>query len=245
MFILGETTSSIWPSIWSASAATFSAIAASISGIISYKSFTHQKTKDEINLKPNLFVKGNEFSIYCDTRDYLNINCIQGSNLRDIFPFKFIEFQNLSNEPIVDLTVISRYKLQSSEEQIKELQTENALLKYKIDNNKIDNNKIEYLSVFTNDNEKETTKVGLIEGKERFIVGLPDNIILDLWENYININNIEDTFSLNIEFDFKYSHSYNDKPVQFVKNIIIKVSGYKPNATNLKLEYETYVFPKK
>ncbi|MCG1993964.1 hypothetical protein K4Q30_04590 [Staphylococcus epidermidis] len=238
MFILGETTNSIWPSVWSAIAASLSAITAILSGFISYKSYKHQKTKDIINLKPNLFLKREVFSIHKFVNKYFNYIEIS-SSIRDVYPFKFIEFQNLSNEPIVDLTIVAKYKSKYSEAQIEQLDTSNASLKCTI------NDEFYRLKVFTQNNEKETTKIGLIDGRGIFNVSLPDNVILDLWKtaNIYDVSNI-DNFLLDIEFDVKYSHSYSNKPVHFNKNIIIHVSGYTQNTTEIKLEYDTYVFPK-
>ncbi|HCY1171555.1 TPA: hypothetical protein ACHHOD_001825 [Staphylococcus aureus] len=230
MFIIKEITSSMWSAI----AATFSATAAIISAFIGYKSYSNQKKKDEINLKPNLFIKGEKVRIKRNISFYFN-KTLKGKPVKYLLPFKFIELQNLSNEQIVDLTVKAKYTLQNSDEINKELKLNGAEFFYKI------NNTVYQKSLFLDSNEIEVTKKGLVEGQEKFIIDLPDNIMIDLLQN---ISHKKDSLLFKIELEFKYSHRFAEKPVQFKKEITINVSGYQSDYESVNLEYETYVFPK-
>ncbi|MBH4604168.1 hypothetical protein I6B71_13915, partial [Staphylococcus aureus] len=142
MFIIKEITSSMWSAI----AATFSATAAIISAFIGYKSYSNQKKKDEINLKPNLFIKGEKVRIKRNISFYFN-KTLKGKPVKYLLPFKFIELQNLSNEQIVDLTVKAKYTLQNSDEINKELKLNGAEFFYKI------NNTVYQKSLFLDSNE--------------------------------------------------------------------------------------------
>lgn len=246
MFILGETSASNGPAIWSAIAATFSAIAAIVSGIISYKSFAHQKTKDEINLKPNLFLKGEETEIYNDIRFNLK-NKLEEIDLIETYPFKFIKVRNISNEPIVDITIKCQYESHYKYEEIKELEEQ------------IKNTKILYGDVKKHENLKqihfdapntynEETKIPILEKNDKGLVTLPNALLIDLWQDFVTKDYKKTKEKVyNMKLHINYSHSYSEKPISFSREIVFtKIVSSKINYDSKNVfKYETYVFPKK
>ena len=227
---------------WSAIAAGFSAIATIISVFISYKSFNHQKTKDEINLKPNLFLKGKEFKIYNNVRYYFD-NIFEDIDLIETYPFKFIELRNISNEPIVDITVKCHYESHYKYEKIQKLEKE-------INNVKIlygNLNNLKSLNLESQDSFNEKTKIPILEKNEKGLISLPNGLWIDLWQDFI-AHDHENLKNKNycINFDISYSHSYSENPVHFTKKIVftkIIDREIKYNSKNT-FKYETYVFPK-
>lgn len=243
MFILGEITNSIWPSLWSAGAATCSAIAAIVSGFISYKSFSHQKTKDEINLKPNLFLKGEETEIYNDIRFYLKNN-LKEIDLIETYPFKFIKVRNISNEPIVDITIKCQYESHYKYEEIKELeeQIKNTTIIY----GDVKNYKKLHFDAPNTYNEE--TKIPILEKNDKGLVTLPNALLIDLWKDFVTKDykkTKEKDYKMKL--DISYSHSYSEKPVNFNREIVFTkiVSDKLSYDSKNVFKYETYVFPKK
>lgn len=105
-------------------AAGLSAVTTIASVFINHRSFKHQKQKDEINLLPNLFIKGKDLKIKNDVRYYDLMKFLDNQpELYDYLPFKFIEIKNLSHEEIVDVHIDISIKNQFSNEQLSKLKS--------------------------------------------------------------------------------------------------------------------------
>lgn len=237
------------PSLFSAIAAGLSAVTTIASVFISHRSFKHQKQKDEINLLPNLFIKGKDLKIKNDVRYYDLMKFLDNQpELYDYLPFKFIEIKNLSHEEIVDVHIDIYIKNQFSNEQLSKLKSGRKQATYFFKDNSDP-------FVFNVENKPQnnsiSNKVSLINGKETLFIELPIGIYYNLWQFWIyNLENEKSKKSITIPLIFKlyYSHGYSSERVKIKKELNFIV--YLNKSTNDEkdentLSYDSLVFPKR